>query len=116
MFQCFYATAVFNFITWNAAYSIFPRSTFIHHETFPTKGMNEYFGGLHAKYKKRGWRMKIPSELPPRGANGPNILHGLADLVGIGIAEDRTAYMRVGRRTTWKMPLDMNAIPVSAQA
>ena len=52
--RTFYTTALFNIITWNAAYAMFPRSTFLKHETFPTMPLNDYFGGLHSKWTKRG--------------------------------------------------------------
>ncbi|OTA84410.1 hypothetical protein M434DRAFT_36467 [Hypoxylon sp. CO27-5] len=56
--RTYYTTAVINFISWNKAYSLFPRATFLYHETMPLKPVNEHFGQLHTKYSERGWRMR----------------------------------------------------------
>ncbi|KAI1143205.1 hypothetical protein F5Y05DRAFT_420937 [Hypoxylon sp. FL0543] len=56
--RTYYTTALINFISWNKAYSLFPRATFIYHETMPLKPVNEHYGRLHSKYSKRGWRMR----------------------------------------------------------
>ncbi|KAI0841850.1 hypothetical protein F5Y06DRAFT_292673 [Hypoxylon sp. FL0890] len=56
--RTYYTTALINFISWNKAYSIFPRATFLYHETMPLKPVNEHYGRLHSKYGKRGWRMR----------------------------------------------------------
>lgn len=56
--RTYYTTAVVNFISWNKAYSIFPRATFLYHETLPLKPLSKHFGWLHCKYSKRGWRMR----------------------------------------------------------
>ncbi|OTA69596.1 hypothetical protein K449DRAFT_429059 [Hypoxylon sp. EC38] len=56
--RTYYTTAVINFISWNKAYSLFPRATFLYRETMPLKPVNEHFGQLHTKYSERGWRMR----------------------------------------------------------
>lgn len=54
----YYTTAVINFISWNKAYSVFPRATFLLHETVPLKPVSDIYGTLHSKYSQRGWRMR----------------------------------------------------------
>lgn len=51
----FYTTAALNFITSSAAFSIFPRSTFIHHKTYLLKPLNSYYGPLLQRYSACGW-------------------------------------------------------------
>ncbi|KAI1415796.1 hypothetical protein F5Y13DRAFT_186651 [Hypoxylon sp. FL1857] len=75
--RTYYTTALVNFISWNKAYSLFPRATFLYHETMPLKPVNEHFGRLHSKYSKRGWRMRtqpitydvFPGHISPYGTS-----------------------------------------------
>ena len=61
LMKSFYTTADVNMITWDAAYSLFPRSTYIKHKTWPLQKLDEYFCGLHARFNERGWRTKVPT-------------------------------------------------------
>jgi len=49
----FYMTAIVNFITWNKAYSIFPRHTFLQHKGYLLQPLNEYLSILLRKYASR---------------------------------------------------------------
>ncbi|KAI5927612.1 hypothetical protein F4810DRAFT_272395 [Camillea tinctor] len=95
----YYTTALVNFISWNKAYSIFPRSTFLSHETIPLKSMDEYFGSLHAKYSRRGWRMRTESVMV-EGLSQPDPLGSLA----------KKGNRRVGDRDTWIIQLDTSSV------
>lgn len=50
-----YTTADVNLITWNKAYSVFPRQTFVNHKFYPLRPMDDIFGSILNKYKKQGW-------------------------------------------------------------
>ncbi|KAI1638414.1 hypothetical protein F4809DRAFT_599895 [Biscogniauxia mediterranea] len=95
----YYTTALVNFISWNKAYSIFPRSTFLSHETVPLKVMDEYFGTLHSKYSRRGWRMRTESVMV-EGLSLPDPLGSLA----------KKGNRRVGDRDTWIIKLDTSSV------
>jgi hypothetical protein len=114
--QC-YISALINIISWNAAYSIFPRTTFLKHEKFPLAPLDAYFGRLHAKYSQRGWRMKLPT------SQGTNVSRGglfqlvrlmqyqLDDLAAAyQTAESRIYDLRVGGMTTWRMTLNTDLV------
>ncbi|KAI1098501.1 hypothetical protein F4804DRAFT_350322 [Jackrogersella minutella] len=93
----FYTTALMNFITWNKAYSIFPRATFLSHETMPLKPVNDYFGELHRKYSKRGWKMRTqPLDC--------DMTTKRTDPFG------RRTNRRIGDDDTWVLRLDMVGI------
>ena len=51
----FYTTAVVNIVTWNKAYSLFPKETLLEKKTFMLKPMDDYFETLLRKYVRRGW-------------------------------------------------------------
>ncbi|KAI0142240.1 hypothetical protein GGR57DRAFT_519804 [Xylariaceae sp. FL1272] len=55
----FYTSCTINFISWNKAFSIFPRTTFLDHETVSMVPLDEYYSKLHARYSRRGWRLRI---------------------------------------------------------
>ncbi|KAF1972375.1 hypothetical protein BU23DRAFT_644310 [Bimuria novae-zelandiae CBS 107.79] len=61
-----YTTACVNLITWNKAYSVFPRQTLIHHKSYPLKPMDDGFGSALREYSKQGWttRDMVWPELP----------------------------------------------------
>lgn len=52
----FYTTLVVNVISWNKAYAIYPKPTFIYHKTYLLTRISDYFGKLLMKYNKRGWK------------------------------------------------------------
>lgn len=49
-----YTTVVVNVISWNKAYALSPRLSFIHRETYMLKPLNDYIGRAVAKYGNRG--------------------------------------------------------------
>lgn len=54
-----YTSALANFITWDAAYSVFPMSTFVQQQTFPTRRPIDLdWMVLPTKYAERGWEFK----------------------------------------------------------
>ena len=54
----FYSTTVVNFSSWNRAFSLFPRPTFLQHKGYPLNPLDEYLAVLLRKYARRGWRMQ----------------------------------------------------------
>lgn len=125
----FYTTALVNIITWNAAYAIYPRATFLKHETFPLKPMDDYFGKLHAKYSQRGWRTRTPSGWSPatRGSTArDNVIrleHQLDDLELDNLQfDDRSPTgrafqsFRIGGKTTWRLALNIHGVKKPPQA
>lgn len=98
----YYTTAVTNFISWNKAYSIFPRATFLLYETIPLKPVDDAFGRLHAKYSQRGWRMR--TEPVPFSHEGD--LHASGDRrQPLGDVSKHGGYRRIGDRDSWVMRL-----------
>lgn len=85
----FYTTLVVNIISWNKAYAIFPQPSFLYHKTYLLTPMTDWYGGMLAKYDKRGWRSQ-----------------------GILWPEDKASHAsitqprRLGDRFTWTIPLD----------
>ena len=55
-------TAALNIITWNKAYSIFPRETFIDYEMLLLVWPDDWIKSLLTRYEERGWRLKILGE------------------------------------------------------
>ncbi|RYP71509.1 hypothetical protein DL771_004764 [Monosporascus sp. 5C6A] len=91
----YYTTAVVNFISWNKAYSIFPRATFLLHETIPLKPVSDFYGSRHAKWSKRGWRLRTEA-VYTSGADNEQPLGYLG----------RNGDRRIGDRDTWVIRLD----------
>lgn len=52
----FYGSAVMNIITWNRAYSLFPRTTFFRREMCVFRLVDSREEGQLAKYERRGWK------------------------------------------------------------
>jgi hypothetical protein len=105
----FYTSAVLNFITWNAAYAIFPRSTFLKHETFPLQPLNHHFGALHSKYSKRGWRTVIPTTVYDRFTNSPSVRVvevKLDDLPANKSTGPQRCEVQLGGKQIWRLHLD----------
>ncbi|KAI1384906.1 uncharacterized protein F4822DRAFT_416656 [Hypoxylon trugodes] len=90
-------TASLNFISWNKAYSIFPRSTFLDHETLPLKPVDWQWTDLHRQYSGRGWRMRTEPirEDIQKSRKNP-----------YGIWPDR----RVGDKESWVLRLDTTSV------
>ena len=53
----FYMTAVVNIISWNKAYAVFAKDTFIDRKTYMLQPLDTYFEGLLHKYNRRGWEL-----------------------------------------------------------
>ena len=51
----FWSTVVINFFSWQKAYSIFPRATFIDRRGYMLKDSKEAYATSIAKYSRRGW-------------------------------------------------------------
>lgn len=94
----YYMTAVVNFISWNKAYSIFPRATLLFHETVLLTKPGDYdepqLSRNLAKYRQRGWRLRTESVI----SNSPYHRHPLGD-------PDKCQNRRVGDSGTWVMRL-----------
>ncbi|RYP32147.1 hypothetical protein DL767_005383 [Monosporascus sp. MG133] len=91
----YYTTAVINFISWNKAYSIFPRATFLLHETVPLKPVSDFYGSSHVKWSKRGWRLRTEA-VYTSGADNEQPLGYLG----------RNGDRRIGDRDTWMIRLN----------
>lgn len=52
----FYTSATMNIISWNKAYSLFPKATFSY-KTYPLHPLDEYHNALHQKYIQQGWQL-----------------------------------------------------------
>ncbi|RYP36499.1 hypothetical protein DL768_010932 [Monosporascus sp. mg162] len=93
--RCYYTTALINFISWNKAYSIFPRATFLLHETVPLKPVSDFYGSRHAEWSKLGWRLRTEAVY----TSGANNEQPLGDL-------GRNGDRRIGDSDTWVIRLD----------
>ncbi|KAF2710357.1 hypothetical protein K504DRAFT_533315 [Pleomassaria siparia CBS 279.74] len=92
-------SAVVNFISWNKVFSVFPRTTFLAHETVPLHPLDDHSGGLHAKYSKRGWAMRTTPV--------NSTLYGtLTEFRPSPISWTRY----VGDRQSWVMPLNTDGV------
>lgn len=85
-----------NVITWNKAFALFPRTTFLRHHAYPLSKLTEYYTLLHAKYTRRGWAMRT---LPPHSSTPPEL----------------SSYRRVGDRMSWQMTLDAQSVVQTGQ-
>lgn len=95
--RCYYTSCLVNFITWNKAFSVFPRATFAEHRTLPLKKLDARERRCHDKYRERGWRMQRRPRLDAAGEF----------LARVG---DEHTHRRLGDRYTWVMPLDTAGI------
>lgn len=97
----FFTTVVMNVISWNRAYSIFPRATFLRHHTFELKDMSDTLRPLYAKWEKRGWCRGRLEQEPDVVAHCSQPEHG-------GLTLSR----RVGDQESWILELETtNVIP-----
>ena len=85
-----------NVITWNKAFALFPRTTFLQHDAYPLTRLTDYYAQLHAKYTRRGWAMRTL----PASSN---------------TARELSGYRRVGDRMAWQMTLDTQSVVPAAQ-
>ncbi|KAI0012491.1 hypothetical protein F4779DRAFT_614462 [Xylariaceae sp. FL0662B] len=104
----YYTTAIVNFISWNKAYSVFPRATFIDHQTVPLKHIDEHKGELHQKYSRRGWRMRTEPVVPKGILGRGGFTFPLGKL-------DKDGTRRVGDHDTWTLPLDTTSVEKPAK-
>ena len=84
----FYTTLVVNVISWNKAYAIYPKPSFIYHKTYLLTKISDYFGKLLMKYNKRGWKSQ-------------DLLWPEDEVSHSSMLDDR----RVGDRHTWSVNL-----------
>ncbi|KAI1263505.1 hypothetical protein F5Y18DRAFT_438187 [Xylariaceae sp. FL1019] len=102
----FRSSCIVNIITWNKAYSIFPRATFLKHRTIALRSLSQFSpgtGALHAKYSKRGWRMwthPVPFAVADDLVGGKKGCSDLEDECGPHRCR------RIGDRDTWTLKLD----------
>lgn len=89
-----------NIITWNKAYSVYPTSTFVRHKTFLLKMLDRRFGGLLAKYRRRGWDVR-------------DVLWE-EDKLDTRFRLEMSKTRRVGDSSTWILPLDTTGVTPSA--
>jgi hypothetical protein len=89
--KSFYSTVVMNVITWNKAFALFPRTTFLRHNAYPLTVVTDYYAKLHAKYTRRGWAMRT---LPPETETPRELID----------------YRRIGDRMSWQMSLDTQSV------
>ncbi|KAK8106678.1 hypothetical protein PG999_010037 [Apiospora kogelbergensis] len=78
-------TQAMNFIAWNKAYSVFPKTTFLDHEVLPLEGVDKDVRGEIARCGEFGWCL---------GVNASS--H----------QELSRSHRRIGDSRTWKMDLD----------
>ncbi|RMZ88245.1 hypothetical protein DV736_g4532, partial [Chaetothyriales sp. CBS 134916] len=94
----FYTTAVLNVISWNKAYALFARDTFLDRTTYMLKPLDTYFETLLRKYKRRGWswaEIMRPEDYSPRTSIQPN--------------------RRLGDRHTWTISLPTEGVEKAPQ-
>ncbi len=90
----FYMTAVLNVISWNKAYAVFAKETFIDRKTYMLQPLlDEYFGELLRKYNRRGWQHE-------------EILSDEDDHETTSIYSMR----RLGDKFTWVVPLSIDGV------
>ena len=94
----FYMTAVLNVISWNKAYAVFPKDTFIGRKTYMLQPLDAYFEKLLHKYNHRGWQ---PEE----------ILWSEDDQHTTSIKPTR----RLGGNVTWVVPLSIDGVQKPSQ-
>lgn len=82
-------TLVVNVISWNKAYALFPRASFIYHKSYLLKEMSDYVGKLLAKYDERGWTSQ-------------DVLWPEDEVSNRSMLVNR----RIGDQHTWIIPLD----------
>jgi len=89
-----YTTATVNFITWNKAYSIFPRQTLVDHKFFPLRPLDNDFGSVLREHSDQGWTTR--DILWPELASYQ--------------ASKLARYRRVGDRHSLMIPLDLDSV------
>lgn len=98
-------SAALNFITWNKAYAVFPRATFLTYETVPLSTMTTELGAYHIKSSIRGWRMRTEAVAfrDPNDCTQP-----LGNMLARG-------HRRIGDRDTWMIRLDCEGLCLPLQ-
>ncbi|KAK6355490.1 hypothetical protein TWF696_004587 [Orbilia brochopaga] len=110
----YYATHIFNFFTWNAAYSLFPRHTLIDKQAYYTNSLTDRSRLGVSKYKDRGYRFLHYGEYhkcvktcpfrPHRRVGDAYSWVMKLDTTGVEISKD-TEPMDVMLTTTWGMKM-----------
>ncbi|KAI1333020.1 hypothetical protein F5Y16DRAFT_414797 [Xylariaceae sp. FL0255] len=102
------STCVVNFISWNKAFSMFPRPTFFHHQTLPLRGpqiISHHLAKHYAKYSKRGWPMWTHPVITQSCWKMFKYRHDNLN--------DHFVDRRVGDRDSWIMKLDTRGVTSS---
>ncbi|KAJ4386860.1 hypothetical protein N0V93_009758 [Gnomoniopsis smithogilvyi] len=86
-----YTSCVMNFISWNKIYSIFPRTTFVDHETVPLSPQSNDHIPLLEKYRTRDFTVR---NVVPQDGQG----------------WDEARHRFVGDKQTWTLRLDTTGI------
>lgn len=105
-----YSTALMNVITWNKAYCLFPKTTFLGEETYPLIGQQkERYVPLHAKLESRGWPWTTQS---PFWEHGRSWTETKDCWLGTREARGDTSYWwrRIGDKRSWVIPLATDGI------
>ncbi|KAL8683009.1 MAG: hypothetical protein Q9186_001004 [Xanthomendoza sp. 1 TL-2023] len=97
LLQASCTTVAVNFLTWNAAYSVFPLTTFLQYRGYMLRPLNQHFASLVKKHTRRGWKIQ-----PTMWPEDERFNHS--------IQETR----RVGDRYTWKIPFDTRYVKWSS--
>ncbi|KAF3917674.1 hypothetical protein AA313_de0208738 [Arthrobotrys entomopaga] len=92
----YYATHIFNFFTWNKAYSLFPYHTFCEKQAFYTQHLSRQSGEAVEKYIERGYEFLDYGKVHKCIKNCPFRPH-----------------RRVGDRFSWVLDLDIEGIDSS---
>ena len=90
--QSFHSTLVINFIAWNKAYAIFPRSTFILRSGVALRRLNT-FSDARSKYRQRSYSISI--------LRRPDIPRYTSEIIEI---------RRPGDHLTWKLEFDTSGL------
>ncbi|RYP62277.1 hypothetical protein DL771_009807 [Monosporascus sp. 5C6A] len=109
-------SCLINFISWNKAFSIFPRLTFMEHETLPLRTipspmpqMMKYWNVSLNRCSRLGWRVR---SLPPNKQVDRKLL---GDIWHDHFGDSACSLgRRVGDYNTWMVPLDTTSVATPA--
>ncbi|KAJ4387135.1 hypothetical protein N0V93_007724 [Gnomoniopsis smithogilvyi] len=108
----YYMSCICNFITWNKAYSMYPKTTFVYHKTFPLLPLERRWKDLYQtyfiKYRQRGWGRMI--KLPI--VEEPGEIFSAAAWAASGPLP--AIQRKVGDKFSWVMRLEIEGVTPSA--
>jgi hypothetical protein len=108
LFKDAVVTAELNVISWNAAYSLFPCSTFIKKDSFMLRSFDEGDRTLLAQLTREGLKSKTASWFQQRIA-WPDLV-GNRDYNHLNYHDTMTRRRRIGDKYTWKLNLDVTGV------